>query len=325
MKTFHRVNRPTRAHLSTTIAAAVLLTACQAAGSATPGASIAAPDSPSPAIASASSSASTPRPSPTPLPLAVPRPTDLPTDGTCESGHTCLGLLPAGTYHSEVFKPGFEFTMSGPGWENLFQEGGVFALLSTDDPGDAIFFFRQPRALKSDGTQDLSVDISVDALGPWLAANDAFTVSPATDASVGGLDGIQVDLAVAPGVEIRQSDCPVQVCVPMFRGRDPSSKPTWDWDWGFAGPERQRLYLLSTTDGVVAIFIDSLDGTTFDALTKAADAILATLKFDSKRKKKYLTMAAGDAASTPPPGESGAPLAGGVVEAPGAPPSWPVA
>jgi hypothetical protein len=64
----------------------------------------------------------------------------------------------------------------------------------------------------------------------------------------------------------------------MFRGRD--AAPTWEWDWGFGGPERQRLYLLSAKDGVVAIFVDSLDGTTFDALTRAADGILATVRFD---------------------------------------------
>jgi hypothetical protein len=38
--------------------------------------------------------------------------------------------------------------------------------------------------------------------------------------------------------------------------------------------------VLAEKDGVVLIFVDSLDGTTFDALTRRADAILATVKFD---------------------------------------------
>jgi hypothetical protein len=40
------------------------------------------------------------------------------------------------------------------------------------------------------------------------------------------------------------------------------------------------MYVLTATAGVVLIFVDSLDGTTFDALAKRADTILATVKFD---------------------------------------------
>jgi hypothetical protein len=262
-----------------TMLAAALLSACQASGGPTSNAPATSFASPSAASASPSSVTITPRPTATPVPLAVPRPTDLPTDGTCESGHTCLGLLAPGTHHTEVFSPGFEFAVPSTGWENLSQEGGIFGLLSVDSPGDGIFFFRQPRATKPDGTLEAGIETSVKSIEAWLASNAAFTVSPATQVSVGGLDGEWTDLTIAPGVQDHQSDCPVQVCVPMFRGRD--AAPTWEWDWGFAGPERQRLYLLSAKDGVVAIFVDSLDGTTFDALTKAADGILVTVKFDA--------------------------------------------
>jgi hypothetical protein len=69
-------------------------------------------------------------------------------------------------------------------------------------------------------------------------------------------------------------------CVTIFKGVDPGAVKTWQWDWGTATSEAQRLYLLTTADGVVAIFVDSLDGTTFPALTATADSILATVKFD---------------------------------------------
>ncbi len=42
-----------------------------------------------------------------------------------------------------------------------------------------------------------------------------------------------------------------------------------------------RIYLLDAGDDVVMIAVDSLDGTTFDALTKAADRILGSVKFDT--------------------------------------------
>ncbi len=279
-----QVKRPTTMSREKTVAslltmlAVALLSACQGAGGATPTAPAAGLGSPPGASASPSAVAITPRPTATPLPLAVPRPADLPTDGTCEAGHACLGLLSPGKHHTEAFSPGFRFAVSTTGWENLSEEGGIFGLVSIDSPGDGIFFFRQPRPTRPDGTLVAGVDINVKEIEASLAANAAFTTSPAVKVSIGGLDGERTDLAIAPGVEDHQSDCPVQVCVPMFRGRD--AAPTWEWDWGFAGPERQRLYLLSANDGVVAIFVDSLDGTTFDALTRAADGILATVKFD---------------------------------------------
>ena len=170
--------------------------------------------------------------------------------------------------------------MATTGWENLSDEGGIFELLSLDHSGDGISFFRQPRPTMPDGTLVAGIDSKVEAISAWMASNAALTVSPATQVPVGGLNGQRMDFAIAPGTESHPSDCPVQVCVLAFIGRDPSSKPTWQWDWGSAGPERQRLFLLAATDGVVAIFVDSLDGTTFDALTRAADEILATVKFD---------------------------------------------
>jgi len=75
------------------------------------------------------------------------------------------------------------------------------------------------------------------------------------------------------------SGCPVQTCVPIFKGQDLTAAPPGHWDWGSAGSEIQRLYLLTAKDGVVVIFVDSLDGTTLNTLSKAADQILAGLKF----------------------------------------------
>jgi hypothetical protein len=178
-----------------------------------------------------------------------------------------------------VFKPGFAFTMPAAGWENLSDEGGVLALLPIDSPGDGILFFRQPKATSPDGTPVFSVDISVDAIQKWLATDKALTVGPATSMSIGGLKGVWMDLAVAPGAS-PTANCPVQTCVSIFKGLDPSTIKTWQWDWSTATSERQRLYLLTAKDGVVAIFVDSLDGTTFDALTTSADTILATVRFD---------------------------------------------
>ena len=100
-----------------------------------------------------------------------------------------------------------------------------------------------------------------------------------TDVSVGGLSGKQMDIALAPDAVVPTGDCPVK----RFLGLLNAQGSTWAWDWGIADSEMQRVYALDGKDGVVLVFVDSLDGTTFDSLTKAADTILKTVKFDQYR------------------------------------------
>lgn len=208
----------------------------------------------------------------------MPRPTDIPSDGTCEEGHICLGLLaPGTTYTTSAFKPQITFSVPEAGWENLSDVGGVFQLLPIARPGDAIFFFRDPVAT---GVGAVGAGSSVEDLAAWLAANPLLDVTPAQPVTVGGLVGLMMDIRIAAGAESHPSDCPVQVCVGFFKGTDPSSRPTWEWDWGSAGPETQRLYLVTSAEGLVAIFVDSFDGTTFDSLSATADTILASVRFN---------------------------------------------
>ena len=234
---------------------------------------------PSAAAVTTSAPSGTLRPTPT-YPARQSRPTGIPVDGTCESGSTCLGLLDTAKHHTNVFAPGFAFTMPGSGWENISQEGGVFAFLPIAAPGDGIFFFRAPQATKADGTVLTSVPIEVEAIKQFLTTNADLTVSTPQDVTIGGLPGVQMDISVPPGAGQHPGDCPVATCVMFFKGRDPSSKPTWQWDWGVTTSERMRLYLLKAKDTVVAIVADSLDGTTWDDLTATTDKLLKTVAFD---------------------------------------------
>lgn len=248
----------------------LLLAACQAGA-----------NGPSSRAVPSSSLVSTAEPTQTQLPLAVPRPTDLPTDGTCEQGHICLGLLEANkVYTTTAFNPQITFSVPEAGWQNIADAGFVFQLLPIADPGDAIAFFRDPRATDALGGYVASVGPTVDELATWLAGNPLLDVTAAAPATIGGLSGLTMDIKVAATAAAGPADCPVQACVTFFKDSDPSAKPPWQWDWGSAGIEVQRLYLLTSAEGVVAIFVDSLDGTTFDSLTRKADTILASVKFD---------------------------------------------
>ena len=212
----------------------------------------------------------------------MPRPINRTVDGTCETGRTCLGLLKPGTYHTQVLVPGFSFNISEAGWENIGQAGGNFALLSTTAPGDAILVFWMPRPTTADGTLVGGIEPRVAAMGAWLEQNPHLNVSMGKDITVGGLKGRRWDVTTSPTATVRTTDCPTTACVTFMRGIDPSANRTWEWDWGAATSERMQLYLLDAPGDLTAIVVDSLDGTTFDTLTAAADKIIASMVFDKQ-------------------------------------------
>jgi hypothetical protein len=223
----------------------------------------------------------TPLPTQTPIPAVLSRPTDMPTDGVCEAERVCLGVVQAdSTQHADVFTPHFTFTVPPGQWQNRDQSDGTFTLESIDNPGDFIAFYRSPTATKADGSPVTpAVGTSMDALTAWLTSNPLVTATASTPVTVAGLRGIHTDIAVATGAQSRPAGCPVQACVGIFHALDSARLPSWEWEWGIASGERARLYLVTSPDGVFAIIVDSLDGTTFDALTRAADDLLASVQF----------------------------------------------
>lgn len=252
---------------SVAVAVALLTSACSAPSTPNGGASATPPV--------------TATPTPSLKPLVAPRPTDLPTDGSCEKYQTCLGLLKAGvTYHTRNFAPSITFSVQGPQWENIAMEEGDVFLFDTTHPGDVIAFFKNPRAADENGIVS-GVGGSVRDLTTWLAGNEQLKTSPARPASLGGLTGTVLEARIADGVtNSGPADCAARVCLTFLRGSDPKAIPPWNWDWGFAGAESARIFLLNAADGaVVAVLVDALDPSTYDSLQAAADGIFKTLKF----------------------------------------------
>lgn len=252
---------------------AILVVACQSAGTPTIAPTQAGAPRSSPIAATAT-------PTPTPAgtkPLTLPRVLDVPLDGTCDDeGDSCLGKLEAGkAYTTKVFTPSLTFTMPTSEWVNPSENGGNIALFSTRDIGDVIIFFRDAKS--TDRSAATVTDIA-----NWLESNDHLTVTGFVPAKVGGLSGVTMDVRVAPGATSTDPGCPIQVCIAMLRGDDPvpNDPYQWHWDWSAAGTEVQRLYLLEGKDTVIAILVDSRDGLTFDALTQTFDEIKPTLAFN---------------------------------------------
>ena len=256
--------------------ASLLLAACQS------GAPTQAPTSAPTVPAATLSATGTPAPAtlvPTSTrPVSLPRTVDVPIDGTCESeDQGCLGLLEAGkVITTTTFKPTVTFKVPPGTWDNPNEAGGEMPLFSTKDVGDVLFFFSYARSA------DPTVGYKVADIAGWLAKNPSVTATPATPVTIGGLTGVTMDLAIAPGAENKDPQCPVQVCIPgLFRGDDPVANDPykWNWDWGLAGTEKMRVYLLDADGVVVLLVADSIDGTTFDSITASFDAMAPSIKF----------------------------------------------
>ena len=218
----------------------------------------------------------TPKPTPTPYPTRLSR-AGIPVEASCGPEHPCFGLLEPGTHHSEHFAPGFGFTVPA-GWVNFTQTGGHFDLGTVDAPGDSIRFLARPRPTKPDGSPVSGSFATPGAIAAWLASNEALTTTPAASVMVGGLPGEMLDVMVHPTASEHPTYCEVQTCVTFLKGQDEA--PTWQWELGIASSERIRLYLLDTNEDMIAIAVDSLDGTTFDALTATAEDLLRSVTFD---------------------------------------------
>lgn len=260
--------------------ATVLVAACQSTGTPTlnpEGSTAVASPVASAAPSAAFPSVAAPSTAPT-KPVTLPRTVDVPLDGTCEDANiSCLGTIEAGkTYSTKVFEPTMSFVVQTTDWVNPFDTGGEFGLLSKRDIGDGIWFFRDARSV------DKSVGATALDIATWMETYSNLDVTPFVPAKIGGLNGVWMDVRVAPGATSTDPGCPVQTCVLMLRGDDPvpNDPYQWHWDWGNAGTEVQRVYLLEDKGTVIVIFVDSPDGLTFDALTNAFDEIAPTIAFN---------------------------------------------
>ena len=109
----------------------------------------------------------------------------------------------------------------------------------------------------------------------WIRARPGFTVGDPVAVTMGGLVGLQVDVAIVAGWA---SSCPFAnglPTVPLFVGSLDTS-----FRWVIAGSERLRLNVLDVPGkGIVVVDIDAFDGSLMDAFLPAASPIVESMRF----------------------------------------------
>jgi hypothetical protein len=185
--------------------------------------------------------------------------------------------LPAGTYTSAAFRPAVTYTVPA-GWRIVSDSADYFALQPVGSEVTGIHLFRDPLAASQDaacptiaepGVGKLSLELAT-----WIRGLRGIIASSPRIVTVGGLRGVELDLALNTGWT---ASCPFAEgvpTVPLFVGADGSLR------WVVAGNERLRVDLLDVPGGgTVVVDVDAFDGTLMDGLLAAAAPILQSFSF----------------------------------------------
>jgi hypothetical protein len=203
-----------------------------------------------------------------------------------QTGGSCAGALGPGQHRSTSFIPPLDFIIPADGavtWDNPNDRPGTFTLHPTGPDTDAIFFFRDVRVVTADCTPQIDETVGNRAtdIAAWMEANPNLTTSTPETLNVGGLDGVQLEVAVSgaysaqcPGIpgDPYPDGMPI---VPLFTGAG-----SGEVRWFVGGDERIRLYLLEMPGGGnLVIAVDAIGGD-FATLLETCQPVIDSITFD---------------------------------------------
>jgi hypothetical protein len=214
-----------------------------------------------------------PTPPPTPTPSPRPTPTRA-TSPTPAPDPTAIPLA-AGNYDSVMLEPGISYALPS-GWE---QYADTRTWFETSPPGHrgTIAIFVRPKAAKPTtgcvALADAAVGPKASDLVAWISAHPALAVSKPSAASVAGLPGKVIDVALDP---TWTDECP------------------WDYErpgtslllfgdtgtdvWGVTGDQHLRLYIADLPGGgTFVIDIDHFYGWDLEEFRAAAQPIVESI------------------------------------------------
>ncbi|MDQ3962650.1 MAG: hypothetical protein M3277_01850 [Actinomycetota bacterium] len=142
---------------------------------------------------------------------ATPAPTQSaaePTECPNPHGGTCLGPLEPGEYQTSTFEPQFIYTVSA-GWTNFEDLPGNFWLFQQQDSQEGvvggsylgIYQNVHAAAINCDEEWQKGVGTTPKDLVAWYQSVPGLIVSKPKPVTVGGLDGLQIDLSLQPDVD----------------------------------------------------------------------------------------------------------------------------
>jgi hypothetical protein len=201
---------------------------------------------------------------------AAPSATTGPTANqtTASEGERDVITSPAG------FEPAASFTATGRGYTIAAEAPDSFTVTFSGPSGQIVFAndrvrFLDPGSEQSGGrVTPVEIDTSVDGVATWFQEHPHLATSEPTPVTIGGADGVVLELVAARPYD--HPACGSPRCVFLWSGLDGT--------YGLPDDDRARLYVLDVNGETVMLLVASqADG--FDEFAADADEMLATLSF----------------------------------------------
>ena len=191
------------------------------------------------------------------------------------AGRSCQGPLEPGQYHATYFDPTLAFEIASLGW--TWRYVGNFQMLAADESAEGLdadvinfFLFIGDRVPGLQGGPEPGVERSVDDLVAWLQGAPGLTTSKGTPVTVGGLEGVRLDLKSLPSgadVLLQRREA--------GGATDLSSAFPGGYNWAISRPTSMRWYVLDAGNRVLIVDIeDNPKGLTRDLFSARAPHLI---------------------------------------------------
>jgi hypothetical protein len=196
--------------------------------------------------------------------------------------YSCDGPLEPGQYRATYYDPSIAFEISSPGW--TWSYSGNFVMVAEDSQAeslaspDGIYFFLDPAIASQDcgDSAEGGVGRSVDDLVTWLEGAPGLAVSEPTPVTVGGLEGMQLDLRLDSAWKKTCFWSDPQPAVPLVFSR----ADLGGYNWAIVPDQSMRWYVLDSADGVIIVDIeDGPDGLSYKELLRTGSEIVDSMAF----------------------------------------------
>jgi hypothetical protein len=201
------------------------------------------------------------------------------TTTTADGDITIGSELDPGTYTSAVFETPITFTVP-EGWKVFEDEPGQFGLARIANDGPPLLVLRDVRAAATDCSErpEDGVGHTAEEFTAWLAAHEGLTTTDPAPVTVGGLDGMVLDISLD---ESWTTPCPFSGGQPLVMTLVGTSISR-GLHWGIDATEEQRVWVLDLPQvdgGNIVIMADACCGVTPDEQLSAAQQVVESFTF----------------------------------------------
>jgi len=199
----------------------------------------------------------------------------------------CEGSLEPGKYRWTFHEPTIDFEIPTPGWSWSFSGGGNFRIIADESLthtglyiSDGVYFLHDPTIASRDceDASEPGLGRSVRDLVGWLKSAPGLTVSEPTPVTIGGLEGMQLDIQLDPEWKRTCFFSEGMPAVPLiFNGSELGG-----YHWAIVPDQSMRWSILDSEDGVVIVALeDDPGGLSHDELLQTGGEIVDSLAFPS--------------------------------------------